>query len=336
MRWLKYLAISVLSIGCFSASLAAADVNLLSMGDWGSANRDQRAVAAELARYVPSLGEPVDGMLLVGDNFYMKLPGGIHDPAWRTVFEHMYDPAKLNFPFFAVLGNHDYQNGKDTIELDYAKANPQSRWKLPGRWYRIDIPQQKPLVTVFMLDSNKDILGETRWNEEKGWLETELAKPHGVWTMCCAHHPLFSNGGHGDNAVLQNEWGKLFVKYNIDFYVCGHDHDLQHLQIPDWFTSFVLVGGGGAGVKLMRHDDRGPLSRLTHGFAHFDFTPEAVTVKYINEQGKVLHEFKRDKNGKVQVLINGGDDKAAFNPLRALEGFGGYTPPAATQPAGGK
>jgi tartrate-resistant acid phosphatase type 5 len=343
MRWFRSLLVAVLLMSCGPRVWAApatqpatADVNLLSMGDWGMGNKDQRAVAAALANYASSSGVTFDGILLLGDNFYMKIPRGIEDPVWQNIFEKMYDPTKLNFPFFVALGNHDYLDGKDAIELEYAKAHPESRWKLPARWYRLDIPQQNPLVTVLMLDSDKDPLGEARWNEQKAWMESELSKPRGVWTICCAHHPLFSNGGHGDNGVMQKEWGPMFVKHNVDMYVCGHDHDLQHLQIPGWFTSFLLVGGGGADVKLMRLDDRGPLSRLTHGFAHLDFSPQSVTVKYIVEDGSILHEFTRDKSGKITVIVNGGEDKAAVNPLKALEGFGGYTPPAASQPADDK
>jgi hypothetical protein len=309
--------------------IAGADVHLLAMGDWGTNGPGQIAVAATMCKHVQEADHPFDGMLLVGDNFYMKLPGGINDPMWQNAFEKMYDPAVLKMPFYALLGNHDYLDGKDKIELDYANAHPQSRWKLPARWYRIDFPPQDPQVTVLMLDSNKDVLTKAgRWDQEKQWLADELAKPRGTWTLCCAHHPLFSNGGHGDNAVLQQQWGPLFVKYKVDFFICGHDHDLQHLQIPRWFTSFLLVGGGGADTKMMRHDDRGPMSRLTHGFADLSFSPDTVTVKYINEEGKLLHEFSRKKDGTVTVQVAGGDDKAAVNPLRALEGIGGYTPPA--------
>ena len=30
-----------------------------------------------------------------------------HDHQWLDRFEEMYDPTKLDLPFFAVLGNHD-------------------------------------------------------------------------------------------------------------------------------------------------------------------------------------------------------------------------------------
>jgi hypothetical protein len=306
-------------------------VNLLAMGDWGTGQPEQKKVADTMSRYVTDARVPFDGMLLVGDNFYMNIPGGINDPVWQTVFENVYDPKVLNLPFYAVLGNHDYQNGKDLIELAYAKAHPESRWKLPARWYKVNFPPGNPEVTVMMLDSDKDSMGSDLWQQQKAWLDSELAKPRGTWTLCCAHHPLFSNGAHGDNGVLQQEWGPLLVKHHVDFYICGHDHDLQHLQIPKWFTTFLLVGGGGAGTRPMRHDDRGPLSRDTHGFANLTFAGDLATVRYVNDAGETLHLFTRDKSGTVKVQIAGGDDKATPNPLRALEGIGGYTPPA-TQP----
>ena len=44
---------------------------------------------------------------------------------------------------------------------------------------------------------------------------------------------------------------------------------------------------------------------------------------YFTTDGKTLHQFTRDKSGKVDVQILGGNDKSAVNVLRALEGFGG-------------
>jgi hypothetical protein len=294
-------------------------VSVLAMGDWGTGQPEQKKVAAALVDYVKASTTPVDAMLLVGDNFYMDIPRGIDDPVFRTVFEEIYDPATLSFPFYVALGNHDYINGKDLSELGYSKAHPDSRFKLPARWYRVDFPPKNPQVSVLMLDSDKDSLSKAQWAEQLKWVDTELAKPRGTWTLCCAHHPLFSNGSHGDNGVLQKEWGPLLDKYKVDFYVCGHDHDLQHLQIAPYFSSFLLVGGGGADTRAMRHDDRGPLSRHTHGFANLTFDGNTATVRYINDEGKTLHLFTRDKSGKVTVQIEGGDDKATAHPLRAAE-----------------
>jgi 3',5'-cyclic AMP phosphodiesterase CpdA len=65
-------------------------------------------------------------------------------------------------------------------------------------------------VSVLMLDSNRDSLGKDEgWRKETTWLQEELSKPQAekTWRIAVAHHPLFSNGQHGDNGVLQTTWG---------------------------------------------------------------------------------------------------------------------------------
>ena len=140
--------------------------------------------------------------------------------------------------------------------------------------------------------------------------------------LAAAHHPLFSNGVHGDNGVLQVEWGPLFKKYQLDFYICGHDHDLQHLEIPGWSTSFLLVGGGGGGNRPMLRSDRGPFSRGVHGFAHLRLSADLAECRFIHGlDGSILHEFERDRSGYVKTIVNTGRDKPTSKPLKAIQGL---------------
>src|SRR5438105_10878196 len=138
--------IVVLLVALLAQSRLLAAVNLLAMGDWGSNAPAQKEVAQALCDYVHKSGEHFDGMLLAGDNFYTKLTG-TSDPQWQTMFEEMYDPAILNFPFYVALGNHDYQFGKAQIERDYAREHPDSRWKMPSKYYRLEIPDDKPVLS---------------------------------------------------------------------------------------------------------------------------------------------------------------------------------------------
>ena len=115
--------------------------------------------------------------------------------------------------------------------------------------------QQRADTMFQMLDSNKDLLGPEQWNQELKWIEAELSRPRKTWMIACAHHPLFSNGDHGDIGVLQNTWGELFQKHKLDFYLCGHDHDVQHAardrhgaRRDAWFES------GEVGAKRGRPD----------------------------------------------------------------------------------
>ncbi|HTL30488.1 MAG TPA: metallophosphoesterase, partial [Tepidisphaeraceae bacterium] len=157
------------------------------------------------------------------------------------------------------------------------------------------------------------------WSAQMNWLTSELSKPRKAeWVMMCAHHPLFSNGDHGDNGVLQKEWGPLVRKYNVDVYLCGHDHDLQHLEVPGWNASFFLVGGGGATTRPMRVDKRGPFSQSELGFADFSFTPAKATVRLVDSTGRILHEFEKTRNGKSRVLSSTDSDPAQPRTVKSI------------------
>ena len=134
-------ALTVSLILFVAATGRAQQVDLLAMGDWGAAGPRQREVAEGMGRYIQSGIRKPDAMLLAGDNFYVALDGGIRDPKWKTMFEDMYDAKVFDFPFYVALGNHDYQADRYVTEFAYAQANPQSRWKMPARWYRVDIPR---------------------------------------------------------------------------------------------------------------------------------------------------------------------------------------------------
>jgi hypothetical protein len=310
-------------------------------GDFANAKEQQKTVARAMAAYVEKTGVQFNGLLTVGDNFYVRLRG-VDDYQFQSLFEDMYDARRLNFPFFLTAGNHDYEpwrpdrsrgeRYKAEIEREYARKHPDSRLKYPaGKWYRLDFPQggERPFVTALMLDSNKPHLTANEWEEQKQWIDEQLAKTPARWRISAAHHPFFSNGAHGDNGVMQVEWGPVMRKGGLDFYCGGHDHDLQHLQLPGWPMSFIQAGGGGQTATDMRWDSRGPFSRKSHGFAHFRITPDLAEVKYVDaREGKVVHYFTRDNENRVKVIYTTGRDRATTKPLKTLLGI----PESATKP----
>ncbi|HWE02352.1 MAG TPA: metallophosphoesterase [Tepidisphaeraceae bacterium] len=312
------------------ATAPAHELNALAMGDWGEGRPAQKRVADAMADYVQRSKHRFDALLSAGDNFYVPL-ADTHDPAWQNLFENMYDAKRLDFPFYIALGNHDYDNNKYLVELAYAREHPESRWKEPARWYRVDLPANDPLVTVIMLDSDHDFMSPAEWEDEKTFLAAALSKPRAPWTICCAHHPLYSNGMARQNGILDRDWGALFEKNDVDIYLCGHEHNLQHIEVPGKKTSFVLAGGGGAHSHPIIHDDQGPFSRSIYGFVHFDFTPAQVTVRYLDSAGQPVHEFIRTKAGEVHITMTTPSDKAIAEKLEAIQGLYDKLHPA-TQP----
>jgi tartrate-resistant acid phosphatase type 5 len=303
-------------------------IDLFAMGDWGEDTDAQRKVASQMSRTAQDLGPTLAAVLLCGDSFYFPLTG-VDDPRWQSLFEKMYDPAPLGVPFFSCLGNHDCDSNNLAIQLDYAHRHPESRFKLPALWYRREIPEQNPLVSLIMLDSNKDNLTELQWNRQIAWLKDQLTSPRAPWTICCAHHPMFSNGFFFSNPILQRDWGELFEQHHVDFYLAGHEHNLQHLEIPGWHESFLIAGGGGAHAHPLFRADRG-FSREVFGFVHFAITPSRAVVQYIDADGAVIHKFDRSKSGDVNQILTTPNSTPQKNALKALLEL--RNRPPATQP----
>jgi len=309
LRWASLL----LTFWAAAESGAAPDpspqarVGLLVIGDWGFSapekrTPDQQNTARAMAAFVRRSARPFDAVLVPGDNFKVKLAGPA-DPQFQQAFDDMYDAQDLRMPFFAVLGSHDYECHAAEAQLAYGRAHPDSRWRMAGRWYRVDLPSTASLVTVLMLDSDRKAIGKDAWQAQIRWMDGELSKPRkSAWTICVGHHPLFSDGQHGDNKAMQSAWGWILKKHRVDFYISGHDHVLQHLQAPGWPTTFLISGGGGENTQRPLSGRRGPFVRAIHGFAAMQFDTRSARVSLVAETGAVLHVFERDRSGEVRIV----------------------------------
>lgn len=292
----------------------------LMVGDWGYENfTAQKVVAAAMQQYAHDQGLNADALLMLGVNWYGPLPGGVTSQRWTTQFEDMYPNHIFDCPAYAVLGNHDYQRmpeSKVEAELAYAKK-PGTRWTLPARWYRFEFPAAKPLVTVLALDSNMPhpigaqaagvnftLTAEERI-EQLRWLEAELQKPRETpYLIVMAHHPIYSNGPHGDHAVLIADWEPLLRQHRAHLYLAGHDHDMQHLEYEGHPTSFVISGGGGADLYTLKIEEaqRGPYAAKAYGFSHLQIAPDMLTLLHIDTAGQVIHGFTKTPAGDVEIL----------------------------------
>ena len=295
-------------------------INFLAIGDFGTGSNDQKAVSKAMQEFGGKNQMIPDAMLMLGDNFYSSVKGGFttESDRWRTDIEEMYPKSAFPKPFYPVLGNHDYHDnaGGELVQLNYAKKSS-GRWTFPSKWYSIDLGSPTPLVTLICLDSNlpsvsgsgqgevtDDPLGSMTAEEQaaqRQWLEVELMKPRAPFTIVAGHHPMYSNGAYGDTKPLIADWEPLFQKYKVHAYLCGHDHDLQHLELEGKFTSHVLSGGGGASIREISNPRKMPYGKAVHGFTHLHVLPGALTITHYGLNGNPLHRFTKRPSGEVEM-----------------------------------
>jgi tartrate-resistant acid phosphatase type 5 len=301
-------------------STAANALNFICIGDFGTGSVEQKGVAAAMKAHVEKWEKKPDAMLMLGDTFYTEdtSPGGfsIDSPRWKNEVEDMYPTSHFPGPMHSILGNHDYHDNEHSVQLAYAKK-PGVRWNLPSKWYRLDLGSPQPLVTFLCVDTNlyavsgkgkKDKkTGKTRASlsledevQQMNWLLAELEKPRAPFTVILGHHPVYSEGGHGDTEALSG-WHDLMNKYKVHAYLGGHDHDLQHLELEDSFTSYVISGGGGAMIRKVKDKRQMPFGRMTYGFTQLSVTPEQMRFTHFDNTGAQIHTFAKKLDGSIVI-----------------------------------
>lgn len=285
-------------------------MHLLAVGDFGTNNGEQKQVATSMNAFAGTLGAPLTAVLALGDNFY----GMLTPERFQTGFENMYSKEHLDCPFYAILGNHDYGPGYDSkqgrakadMQLDYTKNNPSSRWKMPAKWYSVELgPPGAPLVKIINLDGNtfEGALTPQEKIDQKRWLDAEIKKPTAAkWLWVISHYPLFSETQQrGDSVSYIKSWGSYLQDNPVSLYLSGHDHTLQHIQAADYRANFLVSGGGGAHRHDVKPTERG-FANSTLGFNHIHVTDEKITVQLLDGDGKCMHAFERTQSGNVKIL----------------------------------
>ncbi len=282
-------------------------IHLLALGDFGSGSPQQASVARAMQAYMQRMDVVPKWLLLLGDNFYANpsLGGGLSEARWKSGFEEMYPAAHFSCPCPAVLGNHDYHdtvNGP-MLQLAYSERKS-SRWHLPKKWYRMELEK---VATFLFLDTNlrsvsgpkpgkkpKACLSAEEESAQWAWLERELNSQRAPFTFVVGHHPVYSNGSHGDTPELVQRLAPLLQSAGVHFYLAGHDHDLQHLELNGLKTSFLISGGGGASLRIQPNPKHAsPFDRAVHGFSHIILQPDRVRFTHVNAQAEPVHSMEK-------------------------------------------
>lgn len=226
------------------ANIAAADFAVI--GDWGRSGTEDQGI---MANTLNSLD--IDFVVSSGDNFYPAGLSSVTDPQahdWLRV----YTPK---VPWYVVLGNHDYyDNAYAQVEM----TRMYSMWNMPARYYdksfgdvHIWFLDTTPLldynpIRIEKHDSWMDLENQRDLAmQQYEWLEHGLKNSTAPRKIIVGHHPLWTFGEH---VHMQNEEFRVRIsewmtRYNVESYICGHDHNLQHVSA---FGLQEFVSGSGA------------------------------------------------------------------------------------------
>ncbi len=219
-------------------------LEFMALGDTGGGDEKQRSVARAMADYAQE--HATEFVLLLGDNFYPDGVTSVDDPKFDTHFESIYDKNELNIPFYVVPGNHDY-HADVQAQVDYSARS--TRWHMPKRYFTFTIQRNgEDFVQFFALDTTPIAKWENE-DEQLRRLEDELSRSQARWKIAYGHHPIYSNGKHGNCTRMMGWVYPLLEAYGVDVYLSGHDHDLQILKPLTATSLHFLVSGTGSSFR---------------------------------------------------------------------------------------
>jgi acid phosphatase len=267
----------------------------MAMGDFGTGRKNQRIIAEKMAKKAEQ--DPVQFVLTLGDNFYPSGVMSIRDEQWHTKFEEIYDFPSLDVPFYATLGNHDHY-GNINSEIEYTKIS--QRWRMPKTYYTFIYPLgEKNSIQFFALDTTpwaiSDVQGilarpdSLKSQDQMTWLKKELQQSSATWKIVMGHHPLYSSGKYGDNATLIYLLEPLFIRYDVNLYLSGHDHH-QELVKSIRGVHYII---SGAASKARNVVWRGitQYAAADLGFTWFRVSHEELVVEFISRTGNLDYAY---------------------------------------------
>ena len=310
MRRLVVLLLALLTVtaGCTSrqGGLTAEEqpepfspeaLNFLIVGDWGrNGFFNQREVADQMGRTGEEIGSQF--VISAGDNFYSTGVTSVTDPKWERSFEDVYTAPSLQRPWYAVLGNHDWQ-GNVQAEVDYTRHS--DRWTMPSRFYTVEKSVDDTTRALFafldttpLVDVDRTYLYpmSDRWDRsaQLHWLDSTLAASTAQWKIVVGHHPVYvASSRYEDSPYLLADLVPIMERHGVQAYFAGHDHNLQHLW-PEGSPIQYFISGAGSLTRAVDDTDPDALFALrVPGFMAVSLTARQMFVQVLDEHGHIFY-----------------------------------------------
>ncbi|XP_057948513.1 purple acid phosphatase 8-like [Malania oleifera] len=284
---------------------ADGSLSFLVVGDWGRRGLfNQSLVASQMGIIGEKLD--IDFVISTGDNFYENGLVGIHDLQFDESFSKIYTAKSLQKLWYNVLGNHDYR-GDVEAQLSPILAKMDSRW-VCLRSFILDAEiadfffvDTTPFVDKYFTHPKGDVYDWSGILPRQNYLsnlltdlDLALKDSKAKWKIVVGHHTIKSAGKHGNTHELETQLLPILEANDVDLYINGHDHCLEHISSSDSGIQFLTSGGGSkawrGGTSWWKPEEM-KLYYDGQGFMGVHLAPSHLHLQFYDVFGRVLHQW---------------------------------------------
>jgi tartrate-resistant acid phosphatase type 5 len=262
--------------------------------------KSQKKIANQMALQADNMNP--EFIVSCGNNFQAKGVESVEDPLWKSDFENVYKKASLQVDWYPVLGNRDYR-GNTQAEIDYSKIN--SIWRLKSRFYtfvrqindsvsaRFIFLDTAPLLDKYYKKDGYSDIAKQDSARQIAWLNAILANSKEQWKLVFGHHSIYSaNMNEGNSSELIQRIKPILEKYKVQFYISGHERDLQHLKEISGKIDYMVIGTGNEN-QASASNELSLFSKSASAFSSVTFHGDSIRYAFINSKGQPEYSFER-------------------------------------------
>ena len=265
---------------------------------------EQKPVAETMGKMAETID--IEFVVAAGDVHHFEGVRSVDDPLWMTNYELIYSHPDLMIPWYAVCGNHEYRGNTQAV-IDY--SNVSARWQMPARYYtkvmeedgitvRLVMIDTTPLIDKYRKDTDKyPDAGKQDLNAQLEWVDSVLTVAKEDWVIVVGHHPIYADTDKNDTerTDMQRRLDTILRKHgNVDFYICGHIHNFQHIRMSESDIDYVVNSSGSLSREVKPVDGTVFCSDAT-GYSLITVDKDEIDLYMIDRDGKVIHTVKRTK-----------------------------------------
>ncbi|MFC7677914.1 phosphodiester glycosidase family protein [Paenibacillus sp. GCM10028914] len=219
---------------------------------------------------------------------------GFNENQWNLWFREAQE-AFLNTTLVGAIGNHEVMGTKGNSDfLAHFNQPGNGVPSLQGTNFSFDYKDAHFIV----------LNSEYQYEEQKEWLEQDLAKTTKKWKIAMFHRGPY--GSIYDTVEVRDLWAPVLEKYNVDLVLNGHDHMYlrthlmkdKQVSTDGQGTTYVIAGSSGSKFYPLTSRDWQKVTdeEQTQMYASVEITGDELRMVTKTIGGRVADEFTLSKN----------------------------------------